>query len=95
MKIYPNSQMVMTDDTLYSLPDCKYIRIFDEISDEKIKLDDTKPETLQKLHEGGLKLVEKFSQELDDFALRLSERSDYDHVKLSSRLALEGPTNFS
>lgn len=91
MKIYPNAQMVLIDDILNGLPDCKYIRIFDEISSEKIKLDDTRVETIQKLKEGGQKLAQKYQEELLDFASSIKKRTNYDHVKLTQRLALTPP----
>ena len=55
---------------------CKYIRIFDEISSEKIKLDDTRVETIQKLKEGGQKLAQKYQEELLDFASSIKKRTN-------------------
>ena len=95
MKIYPNAQMVLIDDILNGLPDCSYVRIFDEISDEKIKLDDTRLETIERLKEGGQKLIEKHQNELNDFAAMLSKRTLFDQVKLSQRLALTSPEDLT
>ena len=82
MKIYPNAQMELIDDTMKGISDCEYIRIFSELTKEKIKLDDTRPETLALLLSGGNAMADRFDIELSDLAERLKARTDYSHVRL-------------
>lgn len=82
MKIYPNAQMELIDETLHGIKDCEYIRIFSELTREKIKLDDTRGETLALLVSGGNAMADHFDIELTDLAERLKARTDYSHVKL-------------
>ncbi|MGN0907713.1 MAG: patatin-like phospholipase family protein [Bullifex sp.] len=82
MKIYPNAQMELIDETLRGISDCEYIRIFSCLTREKIKLDDIRPETLALLVSGGNAMADHFDIELTDLAERLKARTDYSQVRL-------------
>lgn len=82
--IYPNAQGNLIETTLGAMPDVDYTRIHGKVTDEKIKLDDTRIESLATLKAGAERLAESQRAELEAFAKKLSERKRWDNVKLRS-----------
>lgn len=82
MKIYPNAQMDLVDQILSSLSDVRYTRISGIVTKEKIKLDDTREESMRILSEGGEKLYEDNRKAIEAYLDRLTLRSDFSQVKL-------------
>lgn len=88
MKIYPNAQMDLVFHTLSSLPDVDYLRIEGASGKEKIKMDDTRIESMTRLVETGERLYEENRENIDSFVDRLSTREDFSHVRLAERRLL-------
>lgn len=82
MKIYPNAQMDLVDQILSSLSDVRYTRISGIVTKEKIKLDDTREESMRILSKGGEKLYEDNRKAIEAYLDRLALRSDFSQVKL-------------
>ena len=82
MKIYPNAQMDLVDQVLSSLSDVRYTRISGIVTKEKIKLDDTREESMKILAEGGKKMYEDNREAIEAYLDRLALRSDFSQVKL-------------
>lgn len=82
MKIYPNAQMDLVDQILSSLSDVRYTRISGIVTKEKIKLDDTREESMRILSKGGEKLYEDNREAIEAYLDRLTLRSDFSQVKL-------------
>lgn len=93
MKMYPNAQFSLTDMTLSCLDDVQLLRIKGQVTKEKIRLDDTRKESLDALVEGGRTLCGRYDSELSDFARQLSLRTDFSHVRLAGehRLLTQEP----
>lgn len=82
MKIYPNAQMDLVDQILSSLDDVRYTRVNSTITKEKIRLDDTREESLKILAEGGRKMYEDNRTGIESFLDRLTGRTDFSHVRV-------------
>ena len=86
MKMYPNAQMDLVGQTLSSLDDVDYVRIAGQLTKEKIRLDDTRPESMQILIDGAKRLVEENGRVLRDFAGLMASHDTSDAVRLSRNL---------
>lgn len=73
-KIYSNAQLEMADIAASALPNTEYIRIWKEVEGEKIKLDDIRSESLQKLSKMGKDLITYKQEVLNDVVSRLATR---------------------
>lgn len=82
--IYPNAQGNLIETTLSAMSDVEYTRIHGKVTDEKIRLDDTRIESLATLKAGAERLAESQRAELEAFAEKLSKRTRWDNVKLRS-----------
>lgn len=81
-RIYPNAQDNLIELALSSLPDVDYTRIHGKVTEEKIKLDDTRTESLSELKAGAEKLAEEQIKELSAYAEKIVKRTVWDNVKL-------------
>lgn len=86
MKMYPNAQMDFVNRVLSDLGNVDYVRIEGTVSKEKIKMDDTRPESLKTLVSGGEKLWQDNRDRLDAFLSTLSETKTTDSVRLIKRI---------
>ena len=86
MKMYPNAQMEFVNRILSDLGNVDYVRIEGAVSKEKIKMDDTRPESLKTLVNGGEKLWQENRDRLDSFLSVLSERKTPDSVRLRQQI---------
>ena len=79
--------------TLSCLDDVQLLRIKGQVTKEKIRLDDTRKESLDALVKGGRTLCGRYDSELSDFARQLSLRTDFSHVRLAGehRLLTQEP----
>ena len=82
--IYPNAQADLINSTLTSLPEVDYTRIHGVISEEKIKMDDTRAESMALLKAGADKIYNENSALLSSFIDKLKERKRWDNVRLKS-----------
>jgi len=87
-RIYPNAQADLIDTTMRTLPDVSYLRVYAKISEEKIKLDDTRVETLAFLEAGAENIYTQQEEEIKEFAALLSHRTSFDNVRLKSSVPL-------
>ena len=88
MKTYPNAQMDLIGQTLAKLPDVDYVRIDGELTKEKIKLDDTRKESMDRLIEGGERIYEANKDRISAFLDRLASRTVLDSVRLTGPRSL-------
>ena len=86
MKMYPNAQMDLVGQTLSCLDDVEYVRIGGIVTKEKIRLDDTREESMQTLVSGGRRMFEENRPALEAFASRLARRTGLDAVRLRTDL---------
>lgn len=84
-KIYAYTQMKMVDLTAAAIDGLEYIRIWKEISKEKIKMDDIRPDTLKSLYNGAESTFDETKELLKMVAKALAEKP------LSKEFALDNP----
>lgn len=88
MKMYPSAQMSLVEQSLSCLPDVVYTRISGSVSREKIRLDDTRDESMRILVEGAGKLYEEKKAEIIAYLTRLASRTSLPGVRLEREDAL-------
>ncbi len=87
-RIYPNAQADLIDTTMKALPDVSYLRVYAKISEEKIKLDDTRVESLALLEAGAENIYIQQEAEIKEYAKLLANRTSFDNVRLKSDIPL-------
>lgn len=81
-RIYSNAQENLAESMMKNLKDVKYTRIYSEILDRRIALDDTSKESMTTLLDGAEKVYEMQEDEIRSYAMELSEKETSNAVKL-------------
>ncbi len=84
-QIYASGNMAVTEKASSSIADLKYTRLWKKLSDKKIKMDDTSPETLNTLLKGAESLYEEKKDEIGLYLTALSENGVSKSVRTSKK----------
>ncbi len=88
-KIYTHAQYGTINQALESASDVEYLRLYKNFKGEKIKLDDIRPDSINKLLTRANDLIEEKSDELDYIATQLSQKEISEEFPLTKMQALE------
>ena len=81
--IFQSNQQRLVDVALDAITDAEYTRIDAINLNEKLKMDDIRPESLQTMKETALDMINANHQELEDFIAKAINRKLYDHLRQS------------
>ena len=70
------------NEEIASMKDVRYLRIYSDVLERRIALDDTSKESLALLQRGAEKAYENQREEIEGFAQALAESSTRDSVRL-------------
>ena len=81
-RVYSNAQENLVNEEIASMKDVRYLRIYSDVLERRIALDDTSKESLDLLQRGAEKAYENQRAEIEGFAQVLAESSTRDSVRL-------------
>ena len=81
-RVYSNAQENLVNEEIASMNDVRYLRIYSDVLERRIALDDTSKESLDLLQRGAEKAYENQRAEIEGFAQALAESSTRDSVRL-------------
>ena len=90
-RIFQNAALQVADETLPAIPGVKYTRIWAQVLDRRIRLDETGKESMEILLRAAEKMYEEKHQELDEWTGMLSKAPTPDAVRLRVPGALPQP----